>query len=157
MGRAAVCDWLEGHRGRGCADQLVSADIRLLQNNVTLGRKSAECHSRWVEKHRSHTPSQNNRIRHGWKICSAALPLDSARISAGLQYNTSSLNCVCLPVLFHVSVMRKRIGSVDHDSSFTGNVTLLDGSSDLKQCHEKTDAAADPGGSGTAMGRRFRR
>ncbi len=105
----------------------------------------------------THTPSQNNRIRHGWKICSAALPLDSARISAGLQYNTSSLNCVCLPVLFHVSVMRKRIGSADHDSSFTGNVTLLDGSSDLKQCHEKTDAAADPGGSGTAMGRRFRR
>ncbi|KTF86415.1 hypothetical protein cypCar_00026141 [Cyprinus carpio] len=53
--------------------------------------------------------------------------------------------------------MRKRKGSADHDSSFTGNVTLLDGSSDLKQCHKKTDAASDPGGSGTAMGRRYRR
>ncbi|RXN29853.1 monoacylglycerol lipase ABHD12-like protein [Labeo rohita] len=53
------------------------------------------------------------------------------------------------------SVMRKRKGSADHDSSFTG--TLLDSSSDLKQCHKKTDAASDPGGSGTAMGRRYRR
>uniref|UniRef100_A0A673H5Z8 Lysophosphatidylserine lipase ABHD12 n=1 Tax=Sinocyclocheilus rhinocerous TaxID=307959 RepID=A0A673H5Z8_9TELE len=53
--------------------------------------------------------------------------------------------------------MRKRKGSADHDSSFTGNVTLLDGSSDLKQCHKKTDAASDPGGSGTGMGRRYRR
>uniref|UniRef100_A0A672S4B2 Lysophosphatidylserine lipase ABHD12 n=1 Tax=Sinocyclocheilus grahami TaxID=75366 RepID=A0A672S4B2_SINGR len=30
-------------------------------------------------------------------------------------------------------------------------------SSDLKQCHKKTAAASDPGGSGTAMGRRYRR
>uniref|UniRef100_A0A673IM61 Abhydrolase domain containing 12 n=1 Tax=Sinocyclocheilus rhinocerous TaxID=307959 RepID=A0A673IM61_9TELE len=51
--------------------------------------------------------------------------------------------------------MRKRKGSADHDSSFTG--TLLEGSSDLKQCPKKTDAASDPGGSGTAMGRRYRR
>ncbi|KAK7142498.1 hypothetical protein R3I94_011993 [Phoxinus phoxinus] len=50
--------------------------------------------------------------------------------------------------------MRKRKANEDHDSSFTG--TLLDGS-DLKQCHKKTDAASDPGGSGTAMGRRWRR
>lgn len=103
----------------------------------------------------SHTPSRNDRIQHGCKIFSAALPLDSARIRAGLQYNTSSLLCVCLPVLFHVSVMRKRKGSADHDSSFTG--TLLEDSSDLKQCHRKTDAASDPGGAGTAMGRRYRR
>ncbi|KAK2878883.1 hypothetical protein QQF64_010992 [Cirrhinus molitorella] len=51
--------------------------------------------------------------------------------------------------------MRKRKGSADHDSSFTG--TLLDDSSDLKQCHKKTDAASDPGASATAMGRRYRR
>ncbi|ROJ78934.1 Monoacylglycerol lipase ABHD12 [Anabarilius grahami] len=49
-------------------------------------------------------------------------------------------------------VMRKRNAKEDNDSSFTG--TLLDGS-DLKQCHKKTDAASDPGG--TAMGRRYRR
>uniref|UniRef100_A0A9J7YP29 Lysophosphatidylserine lipase ABHD12 n=1 Tax=Cyprinus carpio carpio TaxID=630221 RepID=A0A9J7YP29_CYPCA len=51
--------------------------------------------------------------------------------------------------------MRKRKGSADHDSSFTG--TLLEDRSDLKQCHRKTDAASDPGGAGTAMGRRYRR
>ncbi|XP_056332753.1 lysophosphatidylserine lipase ABHD12 [Danio aesculapii] len=51
--------------------------------------------------------------------------------------------------------MRKRKGSDDHDSSFTG--TLTDGSSDLKQCHKRVDAATDPGGSGKEMGRRCRR
>lgn len=105
--------------------------------------------------HRRGSPT--DRIQHGCKIF--FFSSSSARfnvIRGRLQYNPS-LICVCLPVLFHVSVMRKRKGSADHDSSFTASVTLLDGSSDLKQCHKKTDAASDPGGSGTAMGRRYRR
>ncbi|TRY60489.1 hypothetical protein DNTS_028918 [Danionella cerebrum] len=51
--------------------------------------------------------------------------------------------------------MRKRKGSADNDSSFTG--TLLDGSSDLKHCQKHSDGASDPGGSMKAMGRRCRR
>lgn len=104
----------------------------------------------------SHTLSRNNRIRHGCKIFSAALQLDSNAQDCSIIPPVSSV-CVCLPVLFHVSVMRKRKDSADHDISFTGNVTLLHGSADLKQCHKKTDAASDPGGSGTAMGRRYMR
>ncbi|XP_051502884.1 lysophosphatidylserine lipase ABHD12-like isoform X1 [Myxocyprinus asiaticus] len=51
-----------------------------------------------------------------------------------------------------ISVMRKRKNSADHDSC-----ALLDDSSDLKHCHEHTHAGTDPGGSGKAMGRRYRR
>lgn len=59
-GWSAVRDWLKWEtEGKCCADQLVSADIWLLQNNVE--RKSAECQNHREEKRRikhTHAPAE---------------------------------------------------------------------------------------------------
>lgn len=138
-----MCDWLKWRtEGKCWADQLVSADIRLLENN--LERKSAECQNHRDEKH-THAPAEQPDPAR--KDLDRPCHLIPGELNAGLHRIISGL--------ISVSVMRKRKNSADHDSAFTSS--LLDARSDLKHCNKTTDAGSEAEGSGKAMGRRYKR